>query len=271
MEIKDEIPPTSTEELQNGKENQKKKKGKLPVIIIIILLVIIAGLALYICYDKEIIFSKSKTEIEEKKSNTEKQEKEQKDEDDSNIKENKTDEIKPLNINNCLNNNDNTLYSNPTDVEANNGLSMQINPDKKSITLSINWEIFGPLSTASSYAPQVLTYQITGFTKEIVSTFVGVYGQDSMGITLFYITNDNTVQYTPMFVTKIDSKNNHYFEMNYTIDGGNTYFTPTGTVNGANDIIKLYTANASNGSGWITTIGAKKDGSFYDLGRIINE
>ncbi len=32
------------------------------------------------------------------------------------------------------------------------------------------------------------------------------------------------------------------------------------------DVINLYIANASNGSGYITTIAATKDGSFYDLG-----
>ena len=35
------------------------------------------------------------------------------------------------------------------------------------------------------------------------------------------------------------------------------------------NVIKLYTVDASNGSGWRTTIGATSDGSFYDLGDII--
>ena len=50
--------------------------------------------------------------------------------------------------------------------------------------------------------------------------------------------------------------------MNYTNDN----FVIKGVLPTAKDVINLYIANASNDSGYITTIAATKDGSFYDLG-----
>lgn len=153
---------------------------------------------------------------------------------------------------------------------------MRINPDKKSITLNIDWPVFGPLSMTAAYSSNVEEYQITGFSKEIKQAFVGELGQDAMGITLFYLMEDNTVEYTPMFTLNTSNPNSTHYEMNYSYEKSpdgritGTYFTTRGPINGVKDIIKLYVANASNGSGWITTIGATKDGSFYDLGAIIN-
>ena len=73
---------------------------------------------------------------------------------------------------------------------------------------------------------------------------------------------DNTVSYMPMFIWKKDTQGNGYSQMNYTNDN----FVIKGVLPTAKDVINLYIANASNGSGYITTIAATKDGSFYDLG-----
>lgn len=244
----------------------KNKKNNLLVGIILLLIIIIIGMGIYIMYDKGILFSD--TEVQDKKANNKKETVEKK-------KENKeVEEVKPLDLSKCLNNNTNT-YSNPTDIEGNTGLSMRINPDKKSITLSIDWPVFGPLSMTAAYSPNVEEYQITGFSKEIKQAFVGELGQDAMGITLFYLMDDQTVEYTPMFILKMDSTNHSYYEMNYAIEtyGDNqmrTGFSTNGPVTDAKEVIKFYTVNASNGFGWITTIGTTKDGSFYDLGDMIN-
>lgn len=252
------------ENRNNQMVEAKNNKNVLLITIIILLGIIIVGMGIYIMYDKGILFSD--TEVQDKKSNNKK---------DIVEEEKESNEIKPLDLSKCLNNNTNT-YSNYTDIEGNYGLSMKINPDKKSITLSIDWNVFGPLSTASAYSSETIDYQITGFSKEIDQTFVGDFGQDSMGITLFYLMDDQTVEYTPLFINKTDSQNNTYYEMNYAYEKSTdgritgTYFTTNGTVAGARDIIKLYTINASNGSGWRTTIGATKDGSFYDLGALIS-
>lgn len=237
--------------------NVNEKNNKVLIIVIVILVLIIIGMGLYIAYDKGMFFSSTDKEIKESKK-TKQIDKSKKTEDN---------EVKELDITKCINNND--KYSNATDKEENVGLSMTINSDKRSVTLNIDWSKFGPLSTASAYPSSVESYQIKGFTKDVQSVFVGEVGQDSMGITLFYLMDDKTVEYTPMFIQKTDSKNNTYYEMNYTYNYAadnsisEQYFMTKGALNGIDDVIKLYTASRPDG---ITTIGAKADGSFYDLG-----
>lgn len=245
----------------------QKDKKKL-AIVIVILAVIILGIGVYIAYNKDIIFSPSEEETKGPNNSKEELDPDGKNEDSSGIKE--------LDISKCLNSKNNNTYMNPSDVEGNYGLSMKINSDQKSIILSIDWEIFGPLSSASAWPSAVETYQITGFSKNISNVFVGDLGQSAVGITLFYLMSDGTVEYTPMFNQEIDSQNNSYYIMNYTYDYSpegkitGQHFSTKGTIKDVNDVIKLYNADVSNNtSGWRTTIGAKKDGSFYDLGSII--
>lgn len=182
--------------------------------------------------------------------------------------------VKELDLSKSLNTT--TTYRNATDAEGNYGLSMSINSDKKSVTLSIDWSKFCDLSTASACSPDVENYQITGFSKEVSNVFVGDLGQDSMGITLFYLMNDGTVEYTPMFKRQQDSYGNGYYVMNYTYEYEGDkivgeHFTTDGSLNGVSNVIKFYNVDASSaGSGARTTIGATTDGSFYDLGHIIN-
>lgn len=249
----------------------EKKKKKGVIVLVIVLVLIIVGLAGYICYDKGIIFSKT--------DNVKKEEKKKADKDKTSDTKNNADDkvtIKELDLAKCLNTN-NISYSNASDTAGDYGLSMNINPDKTSITLSIDWNKFGPLSSASTWAPVVENYQITGFSKNVIATFVGDLGQDPKGITLFYLMADGTVEYTPMFQLKYDGQNNSYYAMSYTFeysaDGRITgeHFVTKGTINGVTDVIKLYNADASSGSGFRTTIGSKADGSFYDLGNIISK
>lgn len=249
----------------------EKKNKKGVIVLVVLLLLIIVGLAGYICYDKGIIFAKTDNETKEEKKKSDKE----KISDTKNGTDDK-DAIKELDLAKCLNTN-NISYSNASDKTGDYGLSMNLNPDKTSITLSIDWNKFGPLSSASAWAPGVENYQITGFSKNVVSTFVGDLGQDSKGITLFYLMADGTVEYTPMFQLKYDGQNNSYYAMSYTYDYSadgritGEHFVTKGTVSGTTGVIKLYNANASSGSGWRTTIGAKADGSFYDLGNIISK
>lgn len=236
-------------------ENIKNDSKKKNIIIIILILVIIA-MGGYILYDKNTISLKSK----EVKENSKKVQ--------TPIKEEKQEQIKPLDLNKCINNS-NVTYTDShlaTNTDTTSGISMNINPDKTSVTLSINWNTFGPISMSSSWAPETRTYQINGFSGQIKDVYVGITGQDAMGITLFYLMEDGTVEYTPMFNFKTDSQGNSYYEMNYKTENS---FTSSGKINTVTDVIKIYTVSATNGAGWSTTIGAKKDGSFYDLGSLI--
>lgn len=239
----------------DGNVTIKEKKSKGPVIIIIILVLVVVGLSTYILSDKGIIFTNKEEKTESNKKDTTKT-----DNNDNTTKEEDT--IKPLNLSKCLNNSTNT-YSDQSEAPTSNyGLSMSINQDKMSITLNIDWATFGPISGATAYVGTEETYQITGFTSKVKSAYIGDVGQDATGITLFFLMEDSTVSYMPMFIWKKDTQGNIYQVMNYTNDN----FIIKDVLPTAKDVINLYTVNASNGSGWITTIAATKDGSFYDLG-----
>jgi hypothetical protein len=244
-------------ETNNNINNNKNNKTLIGLVIVLIIIII--GMGLYILYDQGVIFKSADTEINETNKNNEKENEEE------------DTEIKELDLTNCLNNSSDVTYSNASDTEGDYGLSMSINSDKKTITLSIDWSKFGPLTSATAYANQITTEQIKGFTKEVKTTFIGDLGQDYTGITLFYIMSDNTVEYTKVF-----KKNDTTYDINYTYDYSSDgkitgqYFETQGTISNAKNVIKLYNVSASNSFGWNTVIGAKSDGSFYDLGTIIN-
>lgn len=243
--------------MDNGKNNNGL------VIALIIFIVLSITLGGYLVYDK--LNNESSTNNNDK-----------------DIIDNSNDDnaIKELDLSKCLNN-DGVLYSNQSDVVGNYGLSLVINPDKKSITLSIDNDTFMPIANqviiGSTWVPNSTTvYQIKRFTKNIVDVFIGELGQDASGLTLFFLMDDGTVEYTPLFLKKANSDGTTYYDFNfkhnYTSDSNitDTYFESMGTINGVEDVIKFYNVDAnSNGFGYRTTIVAKKDGSFYDLGKII--
>lgn len=78
--------------------------------------------------------------------------------------------------------------------------------------------------------------------------------------------SDGTVEYKPLF--------NLQGQMNYTSSDGTSkdHFETKGMVSGVSGVINLYNVSANTTDfGWCTTIGAKADGSFYDLGDIISK
>ena len=239
-----------------------KKNNPILIVIIFVLLAIIIGGGIFV-YTKYIAPSDSKKSSNQQPETT------------NEVTEKEDEEIKELDLSKSLNT-ENVNYSNATDVSSDYGLSMEINSDKKSVTLKVDWNKFGPLSTVSAISTDSKDYQITGFKRDVVGTFVGDLGQDAMGITLFYLMSDGTVEYTPVFVKKQDTQGNMYYDINYTYektsDGKitNSYFETNGTISNVSGVIKLYNADAYNMTGGKTVLGALKDGSFYDLGYVIN-
>ncbi len=251
------------------KEIETKKKGKGLVIVIIIMSLIILGMAGYICYDKGIIFNNKKEETSSKQSDTKKESKET--DKDTSKEEKNTDtkeEIKDLDLTKCINNS-NMKYINPQEKDMDVGL--EIVPGSITV-LKINWEKFGPLSRATAFVNETIDYKIDNFLGKIKSGFVGGEGQDTMGTILFYLMEDGTVEYTKMFNLQKDAQGNSYYTMNYSYDNDSegkstkSYFSSQGKIKDVKDVIKFYTVSAN---GYVTTIGATKDGSFYDLGYAI--
>lgn len=251
--------------MKEKEENVKKNNSRGLITIIVILVIVITGMGLYIAYDKKLVFSK----IGQDEKNTNNIE----DKSSSDNLNGQDDNVKELDLNKSLNTT-NITYSNPVkDTNGKYGLFMKINPDRKSVSLDINWITFGPLSGASTWANNTETYQITGFAKNIMDVFIGDLGQSSVGITLFYLMEDGTVEYTPMFNKMFDSQNNGYYEMNYTYDYSSDnrvtgqHFETKGAIADVVNVVQLYVVDAMEGNigGGHTTIGATKDGSFYDL------
>lgn len=243
------------------------KKGNGLIVFIVFLLLIIIGLSCYICYDKGIIFSKKTTN--EQTNNTNNQE------ENTNNQQTTTEDVLELDLTKSLNTTGKT-YHNASDKTSDYGLSMKINNDK-TVTLTIDWKVFGKYSTTSS-SGEVKDYIINGFTKNIKSTFIGELGQDYHNMTFFYLMEDGTVEYTRLF-KKAENNNTDgsiYYVLNNTIINEGKYageFKTSGALNDVSNVIKLYNSTVSGGpntSGYSTTIGATKDGSFYDLGSIIN-
>lgn len=255
-------------------ENNNKSKKRI-VILIIFLLLIILGLVGYIMYDKDVFSVKNENELKENKDESIEEENSSADNNKKEEDLNNVEQIKELDLTKCLNNKG-FSYSNATDVGGNYGLSMIVNDDKRSITLAIDWNVFGPISTASTWAPEVVNYQIKGFSKDINSTFIGETGQDSKGLVLYYLMDDGTVEYTPLFILNTDSYGNKYYTLNYSYEYSNDgkiigqFFATKGSINNIKNVVKLYNIDVSNGASWRSTIGATKDGSFYDLGSLIN-
>ena len=185
------------------------------------------------------------------------------------VSENANEVINELNLSNPLNNINNYAYTNAVEMSSsNNYFSLKINDDKKSSTLTINW-----VNVCTQFNAKTCTgiddFSIIGFDKKIKSVYIGTIGQGNIKETiLFYLMNDGTLNYTKMFINKINENGETYDDINVFVDsttGGHVDIT--GTISNASDVIKLYQANTS--STGVTVLGAKADGSFYDLGNII--
>lgn len=234
---------------ENIKDVSKSKNG-IYVATIIILLLIIFSMGMYIFADKSGFFEK--VESSEQVN-------------DSEVVDNKTEEdvvIKKLDLSKPLNTTG-IMYSDPRDSNNNYGISMSINADKKSVTLSFDWnvfsEVFGPTHE------EMTEYQIIGFNKEIKDVFVGNFSQAVGSEALLYLMNDGTVEYTTLF-----EKGNLNYAYDYSSEGIiGKHFVSKGAVPGVTNVVTFYNVTAASQTGWYTSIGATADGSFYDLGNII--
>lgn len=195
------------------------------------------------------------------------------------------DEVKPLDLTKSLNTT-NIKYSDAKELEDGYGQAgLSVKHDESLTRLVIDWQKFGPHSGASAWTNENVEYDIKNISGTVKKAFVHGEGQDVTGTTLYYLMEDGTVEYTKMFTRNFDSKGTLYFNINYTYekdsDGKITgeHFESQGKVPGVKDVVKIYGVGAvyDDGSdgpkigGYATTIGATRDGSFYDLGKPIRE
>ena len=119
-----------------------------------------------------------------------------------------------LNLSKSLNTK-NLVYDNPTENEGDYGLSMSINEDGKSITLNIDWDKFGPLSNMRYKGEGEKTYQIKDFSNKVYRVLIGEIGENLSGLTLIYLLDNGTVEYTPIFVVKEGTNGEKYVDFLY--------------------------------------------------------
>ena len=263
------------------KDNNKYLKFVIPIIIIIL---IISCSILFI--KKDSIFSnkeekqksneikkdnKKSKEVketkEEKEPNEEKENKEETEEENKNTYSNSTRHYVEIDPSKSLNTKD-YKYSYVTDEDENIGLTLKINNDKRSVTVTIYEKASKTISNIqhSTWSPDPFDKQITGFNKNIKSTYIGGLGQDVTGTILYFIMEDSTVQYAKLFERKTNPDGTGYY--NTALYDEKLTIKEVPDING---IVKLYGANASapQSTGYYTTLAAKADGSFYDLSQII--
>ena len=221
-------------------EEVTKKKNTGLIVTIIILILIIIGMGVYIAYDKGVIF-KTSADVEEKKGKVEKKVEEEKTSTEENVKPLIFDSDK------CINNNE-------MDFEITNSrfdVNVSLNSDKKSVTFSGDWGMFG--ENESSFE-----HNINNFSKEISDVLIGIFGWDGYSSSIIYLMEDGTVEYTP--IRKAKEAND---------------FKSYGKINGVEDIVSIKQIlgkqkNSPVGGGY-SVAAQKKDGTFYDLSNLIKE
>ena len=158
-----------------------------------------------------------------------------------------------------LSNNNSTKYDNyGIDINYGNDnyYELTINSDKKSATIKINFDNL----QMNEQLKGTKTYKVTGFSKEIKTRYIGEVGQTADGDFLFFVMNDNTIEYVKLF--------KNYEQLNIKDDK----YTVS-KLNNVKDIKTFYQTGVSveNGSGWVTTIGVKENNDFYDIGELISK
>ena len=243
-------------------ENVKEKKSTGLIYVVIILLILCLGMGTFIFVNKDKLFAK---ESEKTTENSEKEQSTEKEEEQNTPTE--TEEVKAIDLSKSLNTNGYT-YSSLTDKDENVGFSLKINDDKKSVTVTIYEKGSKMISeiTHSTWSTDPINKSITGFNKKIKSTYIGLLGHDSVGTVFYYIMEDGTLTYSKVFEQKTNSDGTTYYDTKILENG-----LSVKTVDNVDGIIKLYGANgnAPQSTGYYTTLAAQKDGSFYDLSKII--
>lgn len=253
------------EEQNNNFQEPKKKGNGLVVALLVIVIILLIGIGVLIVVKPAIFnFSAKSNDTASGVENV----------DDTTT----SDEIKELDLSKGIGTD--YVYSNPVEAKTVIGVSVK-GENTKSPKLVIDWKEFGPHSGASAWGPEPVEYEIKGFTKNVKYGVVGEVGQSAVSTTVFYLMEDGTVEYTKLFVKNTDANGNTYYSTNYIYEKDNEgkitgeHFETQGSVSNVKNVVKFYNVDsqASNTAvgGARTTIGATKDGSFYDLGNIINK
>lgn len=166
----------------------------------------------------------------------------------------------------AINGNKNIAYK-LTDNDASKvGLSANLNSNKKSAIISIDWSKYFEIYGISLTDGKIRKYNITNFTKSIKEVYVGGFSQTSGYETAFYVMEDGTVEFTPI---KHSLGNNG--------SSNDTVLKSYGAIKNVSGVVKIVTAtdysldSNSYMGGSYNILGVKSDGTFYDISKILME
>ena len=240
---------------------EENKKSKLGLGILIgVLVTLVIGLSVFIIYDKVLSNDDNQSEVNESNNNSNDSSNEN-DMTSSDFDISKFDTTKeaingPSGFGYELVTNDNSASS--------VGLSISLNENKRSATITIDWSKYGSIYGTSSWMNVVNEYEVTNFTKNIKEVYIGGFGQTSGDETAFYIMEDGTVEYTPI---------EHALGNNGS--SSETILKSYGEFENVSEVVKVVTASdypinseyATSGAYHI--LGIKTDGTFYNLSSIL--
>lgn len=244
-------------EEMNSSVGKKENTNKKFVWLLVVLILIILGLVVYIMYDKDILHFKESSDVVEKNEKNKKEEETNEQEDASD------DSDLPLNQNVSLSFDASKCINNPGGnytlaVYKNNAGTINISLDqsKKNISFAFNAHQISQnysLGWVTSTEDIELQKQDIAFAQEIDDIFIGGFGQSVVGDTALFLMHDGSVEYIPL---KKALATDPYNLKSY------------GKVPEVSSIVKFYTANTTGG---VTTLAQKADGTFYDLGIILQK
>ena len=173
-----------------------------------------------------------------------------------------------LDFDKCINKKGNAYKPQPGDMYQ-LGIYIIVNNDLKSVNIQYN-----SLKLNETYALGWETtrgeFESLGtktLSKKISQVFVGGYGQAAGNDTIFYLMEDGTVQYTPIYKELTNDT--------WKQSDDNKKFNSYGEIPNVEQVVSLslaaVTFKDSPTGGHVTTIARRADGSFYDLGELLRE
>lgn len=229
-------------------EMRLKKKGVSGIVVFLLVILFLAiGLCggWYVGHENLLPIENENEKIEKEEKTTEN-------------KEEKTESK----IGECLNCKEGNEYINSEHSQL--GISVYIGENQTSATINVSLaevnNIYGLNLTSSGDNQYTNEIKVDDFNKKILQVKISGFGQAVGDEYIYYVMEDGTVEYTPIFNELKDNWNS-----------GNALKKHT-TMSGVSEVSYISGADVVNGTtGHYTTIAVKKDGSFYDLQPILHK
>ncbi len=244
----------------NEESVKKSSSNKKFIALLVVLVVVILGLVFYIVYDKGIISFQASSDVSEKKEKNRKDTKKdvtssRSDEsaDEQEQSESFSSRLLKFDSSKCINNpsGNYTIALYGSNLA---GINASLDNTKRNVTFSYNIYRVSqtyPLGWVSSIENVMMESYPISFSQEVEDIFFGGLGQSASGDTMLFLMEDGSVEYIPIVnVFKTNAKSPKSY----------------GKLPDVLNVVKFYTANTNGG---VTILAQKADGTFYDLGIIL--